>query len=494
MRWLLGAFVILAASLARADADSRPNVLFIIVDDLRPELGCYGTPMIQSPHIDALAQVGTLFNRAYCQQAVCGPSRTSFLTGLRPDTTGIYDLQTHFRLHHPDTVTLPQYFKQHGYHTQSLGKVFHDLLDDPRSWSVRSWAPEDRMYGKAENQAALAKRQKELQAEGKLLQIESIQRDPKTNEVLKVNSKGSVRAIGPSWEAPDVSDHELRDGKLADKAIEVLGQPRKEPFFLAVGFYRPHLPFVAPKKYFDLYQAKNLPLARQSNPPQGAPKIALTNLEELRTYSDIPKSGPISEEKARELIRGYDAAVSYVDAQIGRLLAELDRLHLRDNTIIVFCGDHGWHLGEHDLWGKQTNFEVAARTPLIISVPGQARRGVKSESLVELVDIYPTLVELCRLPMPSKLDGTSFAPVLDDPQRPFKKAAFSQYRRGEVMGRSMRTDRYRYTEWAKPGSAPLGAELYDHTNDPGENVNLAGQVKFKDLTASLSRQLHTDWP
>lgn len=488
------AFVLLAATSAMADADSRPNVLFIIADDLRPELGCYGTPIIQSPHIDALAKVGTLFNRAYCQQAVCGPSRTSFLTGLRPDATRIYDLRTHFRLHSPDIVTLPQYFKQHGYHTQSLGKVFHDLLDDPRSWSVRSWTPEDHLYGKAENQTALAKKRKQLKADGKLLQIDTIQRDPTTNEVLKINYKGSDRAIGPAWEDPDISDHELRDGKLADKAIEVLERHRDEPFFLAVGFYRPHLPFVAPKKYFDLYQAKDLPLARNPNPPQGAPKIALTNLEELRAYGDIPKIGPVSEEKARELIHGYYAAVSYVDAQIGRLLAELDRLHLRDNTIIVLCGDHGWQLGEHGLWGKQTNFEVAARTPLIISVPGQARRGVKSEALVEFVDIYPTLAELCRLPMPSKLDGASFVPVLNDSGRPFKKAAFSQYPRGEVMGRSLRTNRYRYTEWVKPGGPPLGVELYDHTKDPDENVNLAGQVERKNLTDSLSRQLHTDWP
>jgi arylsulfatase A-like enzyme len=280
---------------------------------------------------------------------------------------------------------------------------------------------------------------------------------------------------------------------LADKAIEVLGQVRNEPFFLAVGFYRPHLPFVAPKKYYDWYQSQDLPLARNPFPPKDVPKIALTNLEELRTYSDIPKIGPVSDEKAHDLIHGYYAAVSYVDAQIGRLLAELDRLRLREHTLVVLCGDHGWQLGEHGLWGKQTNFEVAARTPLIISAPGQTRRGVKTDALVEFVDIYPTLVELCGLPVPAGLDGTSLVPVLDAPDRPLKRAAFSQYPRGEVMGRSIRTDRYRYTEWAKPGAPPLGIELYDHKVDSDENVNLAGQVEHKELAAALSEQLHAGW-
>lgn len=491
--FLVIAILAVLHAVASADKPGKYNVLFIIVDDLRPELGCYGTPIIQSPHIDALAKTGTLFNRAYCQQAVCGPSRTSFLTGLRPDTTRIYDMQTHFRLHCPNVVTLPQYFKEHGYRTQSLGKVFHDMLDDPRSWSVPSWAPWDHLYGKPENRASVDRMQEQLKSDGKLLQIDSTQRDPETNTVLKINYKGSERAIGPAWEDPDVFDHDLRDGMLADKAIEVLGQVQDKPFFLTVGFYRPHLPFVAPKKYFDLYQSQSLPLARNPSPPKDVPKIALTNLEELRTYSDIPKIGPVSDQKAHELIHGYYAAVSYVDAQIGRVLAELDRLHLREHTVVVVCGDHGWQLGEHGLWGKQTNFEVAARTPLIFSVPGQAKRGAKTDALVEFVDIYPSLVELCGLPMPAGLDGTSLAPLLEDPDRIWKKAAFSQYPRGEVMGRSIRTDRYRYTEWAKPGVQPVGVELYDHQQDPDENVNLARQPEHKELVARLSNQLHARW-
>lgn len=479
---------------ALAAPAGKYNVLFVAVDDLRPELGCYGTPPVQSPHIDALARRGIVFNRAYCQQAVCSPSRTSLLTGRRPDTTRIYDLQTHFRLHCPDIVTLPQYFKQHGYHTQSLGKVFHDLLDDPPSWSVPSWAPHDHMYGKPENQAAVEKTKEELASAGKLLQIDTIDRDPKTRAVLKLNYKGSVRAIGPASEDPDVPDSALRDGMLADKAIEVLAQVKDKPFFLAVGFYRPHLPFVAPKKYYDLYTRQEIRLASNPYSPKDAPPIALTNSKELRTYSDIPHEGAVSDDKARELIRGYHAAVSYVDAQIGRVLTQLDRLGLRERTVVVLWGDHGWQLGEHGLWCKQTNFEVATRAPLIFSIPGQASRAVATDALVEFVDVYPTLVELCGLPLPDGLEGVSLVPVIDAPDRPWKSATFSQYPRGQVMGHSMRTDRYRYTEWAKPGELPVGVELYDHQRDPGENENLARRPEHKDLTGQLSRQLRAGWP
>jgi iduronate 2-sulfatase len=480
-------------SVTLAAQAGKYNVLFIVVDDLRPELGCYGTPIVKSPQIDALAHTGIVFTRAYCQQAICCPSRTSLLTGLRPDTTRICDMQTHFRLHCPEIVTLPQCFRQHGYHTQSLGKVFHSLLDDPPSWSAHSWEAHDQMYGKPENQAAMRKAEEQLRSEGKLLQIDTSQRDPKTRAVLKLNNKGSVRALGPAWEDPDVPDNALRDGMLADKAIEVLGQVKEKPFFLAVGFYRPHLPFVAPKKYFDMYCPQNLPLASNPFPPKDVPQIALTNSPELRTYSDIPKLGPVSDEQARGLIHAYYAAVSYVDAQIGRVLAELDRLGLRQNTVVVLWGDHGWHLGEHALWGKQTDFEIATRAPLIFSVPKLADRGVTTDALVEFVDVYPTLVDLCGLPMPEGLEGASLVPLMKAPQRPWKSAVFSQYPRGEVMGYSIRTDRYRYTEWAKPGEPLVGVELYDHREDASENVNLAGHPEHKELTAQLSRQLHAGW-
>ncbi len=439
------------------------NVLFIAVDDLRPELGCYGAPIVNSPHIDALAQTGTVFNRAYCQQAICGPSRTSVLTGCRPDTTRVYDCETHFRLHRPDLVTLPQYFKKCGYHTQSFGKMFHDFLDDQPSWSVRSWAPQDQLYGKPENQAALKR--------------------------IKEHRKSGVPAFGLAWEDPEVPDNALRDGMLADKAIEALGQVKDKPFFLAVGFYRPHLPFVAPKKYYDLYQPEDLRLASNPQPPTDVPPIAMTGSFELRFYSDIPEQGPISDEKARELIHGYYATVSFVDAQIGRVLEELDRLGLRDRTIVCLWGDHGWLLGEHGLWCKHTNFELATRSPLIVSAPGQANRGATTDALAELVDIYPTLVELCGLPIPDGLEGISLVPVMNAPDRPRKDAAFSQYPRGDAMGYSMRTDRYRYTEWAEPDKPAIGVELYDHKTDARENVNLAGQPEHKELTEQLSKQL-----
>lgn len=454
-----------------AGGQRKLNVLFVAVDDLRPELGCYGVQGIHSPAIDALAARGTVFCRAYCQQAVCSPSRTSLLTGRRPDTTRVYDLETHFRPQLPDVVTLPQHFKQHGYHVQGLSKIYHPGLDDPPSWSVPWWEPKAQQYADPEDLKALAEARKKARAEGK--------------DVKRVR--------GPAWEAPDVADHALPDGLTADKAIEVLRQIKDRPFFLAVGFLKPHLPFVAPKKYFDLYPPDKVKLAPNPNPPQDVPPIALHNWQELRAYNDIPKQGPLPESKARELVRGYYAATSYMDAQLGRVLAELESLGLKDSTIVVLWGDHGWQLGEHGLWCKHTNFEVAARAPLLFAVPGQKNPGAKTQALAEFVDIYPTLSELCGLPLPAGLEGTSLAPVLNDPQRPWKPAAFSQYPRGKVMGYSMRTDRYRLTEWRESGRDPVGLELYDHKADPDENVNLAGRPEHKTTIAELVALLHTGW-
>lgn len=489
---MMGLFMAICYSSVLAAETAKYNVLFIAVDDLRPELGCYGTPSIQSPHIDALARTGTVFNRAYCQQAVCSPSRTSLLTGRRPDTTRIYDLRTHFRLHLPDVVTLPEHFKRHGYHTQSFGKIYHGGLDDPQSWSVRSWFPKAAMYGKPENQAAVKKMKEQLRSEGNLRKDKILQKDPKTGLTLKLRRKGK-RALGPAWEDPDIPDNALKDGMIADKAIEVLGQIKDKPFFLAVGFYKPHLPFIAPKKYFDLYSPQKLRLADNPYPPKGVPKIALTNFGELRTYNNIPAKGPVSDKKARELVHAYYAATSYIDAQIGRVLAELDRLGLRERTVVVLWGDHGWQLGEHGLWCKHTNFEVAARVPMIISAPGQKNAGAKTDALAEFVDIYPTLTELCGLPMPEGLEGTSLVPVMDMPARPWKKAAFSQYPRGKVMGYSMRTAQYRYTEWLEPNKPPVGVELYDHKEDPDENINLADRPEHNELIVELSKLLHAGW-
>lgn len=427
--------------------DGRYNVLFIAIDDLRPELGCYGVSRVKTPNIDALAAQGTLFNRAYCQQAVCSPSRTSLLTGLRPDTTRIYDLKTHFRKNVPDAVTLPQHFKQNGYESISLGKIYHGgPLDDKPSWSQPGW-------------------------------------DPDTTKYKDV----------PAWQALDVEDTDLPDGKVARAATKHLQRLKDKPFFLALGFRKPHLPFEAPRKYFDMYADAEFDLPANREAPKDVPQIALTDSGELRKYSDIPKVGPVSDEQAKDLIRAYCATTTYVDAQVGKVMDELDRLGLRERTIVVLWGDHGWHLGEQSLWCKHTNFEIANRSPLIISVPGQKQRGAKTDALVEFVDVYPTLAAAAGLPIPATLEGSSFLPVVEDPQRPWKRAAFSQYPRGENMGYSMRTDRYRYTEWQTPSKDVIARELYDHENDSGETVNLAGRAEHAELVSQLGRQLREGW-
>jgi len=490
------AYSMLAGALPRVaaaqPATGKHNVLFIAVDDLRPQAGCYGFPKMHTPSIDGLARTGTVFNRAYCQQAVCSPSRTSLLTGLRPDTTRIYDLETHFRRHLPDVVTLPQHFKQHGYHTQGFSKIYHGGLDDPASWSVKHWTPGGGGYAKPETLAALEEQRKQMKAEGKAMVAEVLERDPKTGMPLKVKQP-KFRLRGPAWEDPDVPDDALADGKTADEVIRVMRDVKGQRFFLAAGFLKPHLPFVAPKKYYDLYPKGSLSLADNPFPPKDCPEIALTNWGELRAYMGIPKDGPLSEQQALELVHGYYAATSYVDAQIGRLLAELDRLGLADKTVVALWGDHGWQLGEHGLWCKHTNFEVATRSLLLCRAPGQRATGKKTNALVEFVDMYPTLAELCGLPLPEELEGTSFAPLLDNPDRPWKSAAFSQYPRGQAMGYTLRTDRYRYTEWAKRGEPPVGVELYDHQTDPGENVNIAGRPENKDTVAKLSEMLRKGW-
>ncbi|MGQ9605526.1 MAG: sulfatase [Thermogutta sp.] len=477
---------------AEETAARKLNVLFIAVDDLKPELGCYGASHIQSPHIDALAAEGILFERAYCQQAVCSPSRTSLLLGRRPDTTRVYDLQTHFRKTLPDVVTLPQYFKNHGYHVQGLSKIYHGGLDDPQSWSVPHWTPGGPGYGNPETLAALAEEAARLRRErGPASEV--LERDPQTGTVLRMTAP-RWRARGPAWEDPDVADDALPDGKTTSEAIRILKEIRDRPFFLAVGYLKPHLPFVAPKRFFQLYPREEIALAPNPDPPKNCPPIALTSWGELRAYQDIPAQGPLSDETARDLIRAYYASVSYVDAQVGRLMEALETFGLKDNTIVILWGDHGWHLGDHGLWCKHTNFESATRAPLILRVPGQRIPGAKTQALVEFVDIYPTLCELCGLPLPEGLEGTSMAPLLDDPERPWKTAAFSQYPRGSVMGYSMRTERFRYTEWRpREGDQPAAVELYDHQADSREDVNLADEPEFREVRRRLREQLEAGW-
>ncbi|MFV1996054.1 MAG: sulfatase, partial [Verrucomicrobiales bacterium] len=469
----LALFSVFPAGAAR----QRPmNVLFIAVDDLRPSLGCYGDPVAITPNLDRLAERGLLFERAYCQQAVCNPSRTSLMTGRRPDTTRVSDLTTDFRDTIPDVLTLPQLFREHGYHAQAVGKIYHGVksyafgngLDDERSWSVPGWVPQLHYYHTPEgmriaqdwfdrNRDRLVKRYPELEAQ--------------------TWKEAVIRGL--PWEDPDVADDRVSDGRIAARAIEILRERKDEAFFLPVGFLKPHVPFVAPKRYFDLYPLEKIAPVSNGYFPVGAPKFAGLDSREMRAYHGIPKRGPVAEGRAaRELYRAYYACVSFIDAQVGRLLDELERLELRDHTLVVLWGDHGYHLGENGFWCKQTNFELSARVPLIISVPGQENAGARTDALVELVDLYPSLAELCGLPLADGLEGLSFKPLLDEPGRSWKRAAFSQYPRnlsgrGVVMGRSMRTERYRFTQWTNERGDFRVVELYDHREDPEENENLA---------------------
>jgi arylsulfatase A-like enzyme len=467
--------------LLAATGQERPrlNVLFVAVDDLRPELGCYGNALVKSPNIDALAARGLVFNRAYCQQAVCSPSRSSLMTGRRPDSTKVWDLDTHFRKALPDVVTLPQHFKANGYHSQGFSKIYHGGFDDAPSWSVPHQTPKKPGNG-PEGQALIRKLREEAKKEGKDL------------------TKRENQPRGPAWEAPDVEDNALADGATADLAIEALRGLKDKPFFLAVGFLRPHLPFVAPKRYWDLYKESDFRLPKNSTPPKDAPKYAPSGWGELRAYLGMPKSGPVTDEQTRKLIHGYTASVSYMDAQLGRVLAELDALGLRDKTVVILWGDHGWYLGEHGAWCKHTNYEYATRAPLIVSAPGRKAAGRKTDALVEFVDIFPSLAEICGLPAPEGVEGTSFAPLLDDPARPWKKAAFSQYPRGvpsvgRCMGYSVRTDRWRLVEWAVPDKKFAEYELYDHQKDPNEDVNVAGLPENAAVVKELAEILRAGW-
>lgn len=461
---------------------TKPNVLFIAVDDLRPELGAYGKSYIQSPNIDRLAKRGVTFTRAYCQQAVCSPSRSSLLTGTRPDTTKVWDLETHFRKALPDVVTLPQHFKQNGYFVQGMGKLYHSSLDDPQSWSTPWSSPKGGhgTYGLPESIAI-------VQAK-----VEASKTAPK--------KKGKVRNYGPAFESSEVPDDTFHDGALAGMAVAALKDLAKkdQPFWLGIGFIRPHLPFVAPKKYWDLYDPTKIKLAPNPFSPKGAPDYAVQAGGELRTYHGIP-SGPIPDDLALKLKHGYYAAISYMDAQLGHVLDELDRLKLTDNTIIVLWGDHGWKLGEHGAWCKHTNVELDTNAPLLISAPRMKNAGGKTDALVEFVDIYPTLADLARLPLPGHLEGTSLAPVLADLSKSVHSAAFSQYPRTSggknLMGYSMRTDRYRFTRWVHRDdhSKVDAVELYDEKEDPQENVNIAGDPKNADLVAKLTAQWLKGW-
>lgn len=470
-------FVISVAALGlgpQAVAVERPNVLFVVADDLRTNLGCYGDPAAITPNMDRLAKRGVLFERAYCQQTVCNPSRASLLTGRRPDSIRVWSLGTHFREGSPDVITLPQYFKEHGYFTQGIGKVFHanrtKIQGDPESWSV----PQKFHWHEP-----------------------GIKEADVGNRPMPPNL-----ASLDGTEIRDVPDSAYVDGQVADEAVRTLRTmpTRKEPFFLAVGFRKPHRPYNAPKKYWDLYRAKEMPSPLNPDGPLGAPTLATISAE-----TDFLAAARRSPEAAAELRRGYYAATSYADAQLGRVIDELDRLGLAEKTIIVFFSDQGFNLGDHGIWGKTTCFEIDARVPLIIALPDRKQAGSRCRALSELLDLYPTLVEACGLPPAAGTEGMSLLPVLRNPQIAAKGAAFTQHPRpwdmvpegksnvSDVMGYSIRTDHYRYTEWRDwRTGATLAVELYDHRANDAEDVNLAGSLGAlaaqRDLRARLAGQ------
>ncbi len=497
-RRFLGAGIAAAsAPLAFAKAKRQPpdkNVLFISVDDLRPDLRCYGNPDIVSPHIDRLSSQGLTFIRHYCQEAVCNPSRQSMLTGMRPDAIGVNDLETHFRRTRPNVVSLPQHFRNYGYTTTAFGKIFHKPeLNDLPSWSIAPWIDQSEAWGSEANNRLVEQRWQSLREKGwrsdERFYFEPDKRGPQP--------QGRHGWGMPSWEAPDVADDELTDGRTARAAVEALRQLKDERFFLAVGFLKPHLPFVAPKRYYDLYPRAYIK-ASDAPPPAGAPSYALHNSPELRGYSDIPQQGDIPEEQARDLIRAYYASISYADAQVGVLLDALRETGLDASTTVVLWGDHGYHLGELNLWNKQTNFENATRAPLIVSYPGQRAVGRKTTALAEAVDIFPSLCDICNVPQPNNLEGASFLPLFENPDRLWKRAVFSQYPReipeiGPGMGYSMRTNRYRYTEWTADGSPYKSVELYDYKESPLERRNIASRPENQSLVNGLAGMLQEGW-
>lgn len=464
----LGAGALMGGRFASADETTRPNVLFIAVDDLRPHLGCYGYDQVLSPNIDRLASQGMLFERAYCQQAICMASRASLLSGYRPDKGEIFRCGPLYK-HVPDALPLNQHFLNNGYETVTMGKVYHHHSDEKKGWSKEAFHEKGAWEGRG------------------YLDPESIVH---VREFDEKHPKSDRKGMGPAYECPDVPDNAYADGICAEHAIEELNRLKDQPFFLAVGFHKPHLPFNAPKKYWDLYDENKINVADNPFYPKDAPPEAGTDWGELRGYYGMPKDGPMPDDLARKLIHGYYACVSYTDAMIGRVLDELDRLDLRKNTIVILWGDHGWKLGEHGMWCKHTNFELDTHAALIIRAPGMKAAGQHTRNLVEFVDIYPTLCDLAGLEKPAHLEGLSMAPLLDDPDQPWKEAAYSQYPRGTLMGYSVRTNRYRYTEWRRIGSKEIEAsELYDHENDPDENVNIAGKTENQTIVERHSALL-----
>lgn len=446
-----------AAALAAEKSGTPPNILLIMIDDLRPQLGAYGESQMKSPRIDQLASEGTLFERAYCQVPVCGASRASMLTGLRPLPGRFIDYYARADEDAPGIPDIPSWLKAHGYETFSMGKIYHHHNDNRDSWTQLG----DPMVTKSQmNDYVL----------------------PESRVQPGAKSEGGWGG-GLSHEAADVPDDEYFQGQLTNAAIARLRAIKAsgKPSLLAVGFTKPHLPFVAPKKYWDLYDRSKLVPAPNMFRPVDAPDAAMHNFGELRHYRDIPPEGPLSPELALTLQHGYYACVSFTDALVGRVLDELDRLGMRDNTIVVLMGDHGFHLGDHGLWCKHSLFENSLHTPLMVRTPGFPAGG-RAAGLVEFVDVYPTLCELTGLPAPGHLEGESFVPLLRDDSLSGKEAVFSRYHGGD----SVKTEEARYTEWANQAGRKTASMLYDHRVDPEETVNIAAKPAVAAAVARLS--------
>lgn len=488
--------------------DKKPNVLFISIDDLRPLLGVYGDSFAITPNIDKLASEGIYFKQAFCQAAVCAPSRASIMTGLRPDSTRIWHLGDQFRVINPNAVTMPQYFSKHGYHTVNLGKIFHNYMPDSISWDEPDLRPSRYL-----KESWLNRDGETFYISKEVNQSQAIVRD----SLLKIRPKRYADGwnTGPAWEAADVHDTMYYDGAQTKLALKKLSElvKRKEPFYMGLGFFRPHLPFAVPKKYWDLYKQNEIPLPNNPDIPIDAPLYSMNSMYELRSYDGFrqiahPTSKHrISEDTMRILRHGYYASVSYVDALIGQLVQHLKELKIYDNTIIILWGDHGWKLGDHNSWGKMTNYNIDLKVPVIIKQPNQMSKGISSNSLVELVDLFPSTCELAGIPVPDYLQGRSFVPLITNPNQPWKSAVFSQFhRRPKVsadgkryMGYSMNTSEYHYIEWYgwDPQSGAKQefkqAELYDRKNDPHETKNLTENKEFNKLCNRLSNQLKEGW-
>jgi iduronate 2-sulfatase len=452
-----------ALLLSGASRETKLNVLFIAVDDMNNDLGCYGHPRVKSPNIDRLARMGVRFERAYCQFPLCSPSRSSLMTGLRPDTTRVFNLTYHFRTGLPDVVTLSQTFMNNGYYAARVGKIYHygnpgDIgtsgLDDVPSWNhVVNPAGRDKT----------------------VLETDIINYTPK-------RGLGSAMCFLSDKEG---RDEEHTDGKVATEAIKLLEQHKDKPFFLAAGFYKPHTPYIAPKKYFDLYPMDQIQLPQEpADHLKSVPKPALASTQPWPYFG-------VTGDQARECKQAYYAAISFVDAQIGRLLDSMDSLKLWDNTVVVFWSDHGYHLGEHGLWMKQSLFDESSRVPMIIVAPGARGNGKSSPRTVELLDLYPTLSDLSGLAPPKDLAGASLRPLLEDPAKAWDRAAYTQVQRGANPGYAVTTERWRYIEW---DDGKQGSQLYDRDRDLHEYVNLAADPGYEKVVEEMKTRMKKNWP